>query len=196
MSKYAPREWAPDEKPMLPGSPSTPAHPTPLRFAYLFVGILVTITGGLGNALVAVNLVNLQGALGAYSTETAWLPAAYVMANASMNLLLVTFRQQFGLRLQMANVRLGQPVSFTVDALNNATLRGHVERIAPATGSNEVLRVAHNRYRNGYASYLEELDAQRNAFSAGNTVLQLRASLLAAHVDLYRALGGGWRPAP
>jgi len=99
MSKYAPREWAPDEKPMLPGSPSTPAHPTPLRFAYLFVGVLITITGGLGNALVSVNLINLQGALGAYSTETAWLPAAYVMANASMNLLLVKFRQQFGLRL-------------------------------------------------------------------------------------------------
>lgn len=36
---------------------------------------------------------------------------------------------------QMANVRLGQPVSFTVDALDNATLRGHVERISPATGS-------------------------------------------------------------
>ncbi|MGH8853350.1 MAG: MFS transporter [Telluria sp.] len=99
MSKYAPREWAPDEKPMLPGSPSTPAHPTPLRFAYLFVGILITITGGLGNALVSANLVHLQGALGAYSTETAWLPAAFVMANASMNLLLVKFRQQFGLRL-------------------------------------------------------------------------------------------------
>jgi len=99
MSKYAPREWAPDEKPMLPGSPSTPAHPTKLRLAYLAVGILVTITGGLGNALVAVNLINLQGVLGAYQTETAWLPAAYVMANASMNLLLVKFRQQFGLRL-------------------------------------------------------------------------------------------------
>jgi len=36
---------------------------------------------------------------------------------------------------QMADVRLGQPVSFTVDALNGAKLRGHVERIAPATGS-------------------------------------------------------------
>ncbi|WP_288381085.1 HlyD family secretion protein [uncultured Massilia sp.] len=36
---------------------------------------------------------------------------------------------------QMADVRLGQPVTFTVDALNGAKLRGHVERIAPATGS-------------------------------------------------------------
>ncbi len=57
----------------------------------------------------------------------------------------------------------------------------------------EVLRVAHNRYANGYASYLEELDAQRNSFSAEVAVLQLRASLLAAHVDLYRALGGAWK---
>ncbi|ALK98173.1 hemolysin secretion protein D [Massilia sp. WF1] len=36
---------------------------------------------------------------------------------------------------QMANVRLGQPVTFTVDALNHARLRGHVEQISPATGS-------------------------------------------------------------
>ncbi len=60
----------------------------------------------------------------------------------------------------------------------------------------EALRIAHNRYRNGYSSYLEELDAQRNAFNAETAVLQLRASWLAAHVDLYRALGGGWRVAP
>jgi multidrug resistance efflux pump len=36
---------------------------------------------------------------------------------------------------QMAHVRLGQSASFTVDALGNAQLRGHVERISPATGS-------------------------------------------------------------
>ncbi|HEX8478597.1 MAG TPA: MFS transporter [Telluria sp.] len=99
MSKYAPREWHPSEKPLMPGSPSTPDHSTAKRFAYLFVGLLVTLTGGLGNALVSVNLVSLQGTLGAYSTETNWLPAVYVMTNASMNLLLVKFRQQFGLRL-------------------------------------------------------------------------------------------------
>jgi multidrug efflux system outer membrane protein len=68
-----------------------------------------------------------------------------------------------------------------------------VEAQARQVASAEVLRIAHNRYANGYASYLEELDAQRNSFAADNNVLQLRASLLAAHVDLYRALGGGWR---
>ncbi|AVO58585.1 MFS transporter [Pseudomonas chlororaphis] len=98
MDSYAPRNWQPHEKPSLPGSPSTPLHPTHKRLAYALVGLLVAITGGLGNSLVVANLQYLQGALGATTAEMAWLPAAYVMTNVSMNLLLVKFRQQFGLR--------------------------------------------------------------------------------------------------
>lgn len=98
MDSYAPRNWQPHEKPSLPGSPSTPLHPTHKRLAYALVGLLVAITGGLGNSLVIANLPYLQGALGATTAEMAWLPAAYVMTNVSMNLLLVKFRQQFGLR--------------------------------------------------------------------------------------------------
>ncbi len=96
---YAPREWAPGEKPMLPGSPSTPLHPTHKRIAFGLVGLLISITGALSNALVTANLTNLQGVFGAYSNEIAWLPAVYVMGNISINLLLVKFRQQFGLRV-------------------------------------------------------------------------------------------------
>ena len=95
---YAPREWAPHEKPMLLGSPSTPFHSTPKRIAYGIVGLLVCMTGALGNAMVTANLQNLQGTFAAWSTEIAWLPAVYVMTNVSINLLLVKFRQQFGLR--------------------------------------------------------------------------------------------------
>ncbi|MTD25342.1 MFS transporter [Erwinia sorbitola] len=96
---YAPREWAPGEKPMLPGSPSTPLHPTHKRIAFGIVGLLICITGALSNALVTANLTNLQGVFGAYNNEIAWLPAVYVMGNISINLLLVKFRQQFGLRV-------------------------------------------------------------------------------------------------
>ncbi|MFK5732950.1 MFS transporter [Pseudomonas urmiensis] len=98
MDKYTPRQWLPHEKPTLPGSPSTPLHAPGTRLAYGAVGLLVAITGGLGNALVTANLTFLQGALGATTAEMAWLPAAFVMTNVSMNLLLVKFRQQFGLR--------------------------------------------------------------------------------------------------
>ncbi len=96
---YAPREWAPGEKPMLPGSPSTPLHPPHKRIAFGIVGLLICITGALSNALVTANLTNLQGVFGAYNNEIAWLPAVYVMGNISINLLLVKFRQQFGLRV-------------------------------------------------------------------------------------------------
>jgi hypothetical protein len=96
--KYKPHDWAPHERPTIPGSPSTPLHSTPKRLAFALVGIIVALTGGLGNALVVANLPYLQGPLGATQAEIAWLPAAYVMTNVSMNLLLVKFRQQFGLR--------------------------------------------------------------------------------------------------
>ncbi len=82
----------------MPGSPSTPLHSNARRWAFALVGVIVALTGGLGNALVIANLPYLQGALGATSQDIAWLPAAYIMTNVSMNLLLVKFRQQFGLR--------------------------------------------------------------------------------------------------
>jgi MFS family permease len=65
---------------------------------YFAVGVLIGVTAGLGNALVAVNLNFAQGTLGLYSNEAAWLTAAYLMTNTTANLLLVKFRQQFGLQ--------------------------------------------------------------------------------------------------
>lgn len=89
----------PHERPVLPGSPATPDHTTPWRLAYAFVGILVALTGSLGNAAVTADLPQLAGALGVTMTEAAWLPVVFVMTNACMNLLLVKFRMQYGLRL-------------------------------------------------------------------------------------------------
>jgi multidrug efflux system outer membrane protein len=67
------------------------------------------------------------------------------------------------------------------------------ETLLRQQAATEVLRVAHRRYQNGYASYLEELDAQRTAFATDQAVLQLKTAALAARVDLFRALGGGWQ---
>jgi MFS family permease len=81
----------------MPGSPATPEHPLARRIAYFFVAILVGLTGGFGNALISANLVNVQGTLGLYTDEAAWLSTAYLMTNICMNMLLIKFRQQFGL---------------------------------------------------------------------------------------------------
>ncbi|MDW8846621.1 efflux transporter outer membrane subunit [Erwinia sp. MMLR14_017] len=58
----------------------------------------------------------------------------------------------------------------------------------------EALRISRNRYQNGYASYLDELDAQRTLFTTQLNVVQVKNNLLQAQIDLYRALGGGWTP--
>ncbi len=49
------------------------------------------------------------------------------------------------------------------------------------------------RYRKGFDSYLGVLDAQRDLFAAQQLLIQSRLARLSNLVDLYRALGGGWR---
>ena len=60
----------------------------------------------------------------------------------------------------------------------------------------EALRIASNRYQNGYASYLDELDTQRTLFSTQLNLVTVKNNLLLAQIDLYRALGGGWQVNP
>ena len=48
------------------------------------------------------------------------------------------------------------------------------------------------RYKNGIASYLDLLDAQRSLFTAQQAVVQTRLAQLQSQVTLYKTLGGGW----
>ena len=51
------------------------------------------------------------------------------------------------------------------------------------------------RYRAGYSSYLEQLDAQRGLLAAELSLVQARTDRLVAAVALYQAMGGGWTQA-
>jgi multidrug efflux system outer membrane protein len=53
-------------------------------------------------------------------------------------------------------------------------------------------RLARKRYEGGYSSYLEVLDAEASLFNAELLYSQGQRDRLLAHVDLYKALGGGW----
>ncbi|MBL0944576.1 MAG: efflux transporter outer membrane subunit [Hydrogenophaga sp.] len=57
----------------------------------------------------------------------------------------------------------------------------------------ERLRLADLRYRNGVASFLDVLDAQRSLFAAQQAEAQVRLALQQNRVALYAALGGGWK---
>lgn len=66
--------------------------------------------------------------------------------------------------------------------------RLRAQRTALADG----LRLATNRYRAGYSSYLEQLDAQRGLLASELALIQTQADALTARVALYQAMGGGW----
>lgn len=57
----------------------------------------------------------------------------------------------------------------------------------------DAVRLATLRYTAGLSSYVEVLDAQQQLFPAQNTLSQIRLSRLLTLVQLYKALGGGWK---
>lgn len=58
----------------------------------------------------------------------------------------------------------------------------------------EAVRLAESRYRSGSDTMQALLDTQRTLFQAQDLAVQLRLENLLATIDLYKALGGGWRP--
>lgn len=66
---------------------------------------------------------------------------------------------------------------------------------AQASAETVRLKLSDLRYRNGVASQLDLLDAQRSLFSAQQAVVQTRLAQLQSQVGLYKTLGGGWKAA-
>jgi len=100
-------QFKPHERPAIPGSPYNPEHPPARMLAYGVIGALSGLTAGLGNALVTANLSYFQGTLGLTAKEAAWIPAAYATTYICSNLLLVKFRQQFGLERFLPMILVG-----------------------------------------------------------------------------------------
>jgi multidrug efflux system outer membrane protein len=57
----------------------------------------------------------------------------------------------------------------------------------------ESVNVSLMRYRGGTTTYLEVLDSQRSLFNAELTLAQARNNEYQSLVQLYKALGGGWK---
>ncbi len=81
------------------------------------------------------------------------------------------------------------------DALAGRDTLGEQVRAQQAQADAEAARfkLADLRYRNGVASYLDVLDAQRALFAAQQAVVQVQAQQAQNQVILYKVLGGGWK---
>jgi outer membrane protein, multidrug efflux system len=69
-----------------------------------------------------------------------------------------------------------------------------VQRERRIAAARRTLALANLRYTNGLAGYLDVLDAQRQLFSAEIDLASTTRDQLAAVVQIYKALGGGWDP--
>jgi multidrug efflux system outer membrane protein len=64
---------------------------------------------------------------------------------------------------------------------------------AQVAAARRTLELSQTRYEAGYAGYSDVLDAQRTSNNAQLQYLVSRKNRLAAAVDLFKALGGGWQ---
>jgi len=101
-------------------------------------------------------------------------------------------------RAAQARYSYEQTVLLALEEVNDALVGVRATRDVAAAQERQAdalrsaFRLADRRYQNGISSYLEVLDAQRNLFTAELALAQAQRLQLAAAVELYKALGGGW----
>lgn len=83
------------------------------------------------------------------------------------------------------------------DALaGQATLQQQSEaQRAQVQADSKRLQLSDLRYRNGVASYLDLLDAQRLLLTTEQALVMTKVAAAARWVTLYKVLGGGWTEA-
>ena len=154
--------------------------------------------------------VSLTGSLGSESKELSGLFAAKA-GFWSVGLLptLVLFDsgkrdarlEQATAQQQQALAAYQQAIQVGFKEVRDALLAGHERALAEQATATQVqaaargLEIARKRHEAGYSAYLEVLDAQRAANDATLAHIRNRQLRLVAAVELFKALGGGWREA-
>ncbi|MER5173419.1 MFS transporter [Thioclava kandeliae] len=106
--------------------PPPPFEPKPRLhvLGYIVASIVVAIAMSLSQGFTTANAQRIAGDLGASQTESLWLTAAYMIPRASLSLMLVKLRTQYGLRnfaiLSVACFALVNFATLWVDGLHSA----------------------------------------------------------------------------
>jgi multidrug efflux system outer membrane protein len=154
----------------------------------------IALTAGLGTASNELSGLFKSGAWGFTFSPQATLPifdAGRNQANLASS--------QAGRDIAVAQYEKAIQTAFreVADALAGRATLGEqlAAQQAQAHAEADRFRLADLRYRNGIASSLDLLDAQRTLFATEQAVAQTRLAVLQNQVTLYKALGGG-APAP
>jgi outer membrane protein TolC len=126
----------------------------------------------------------LLGSLVAPLINKRVIQAEFDYANASQLATLYTYNQQI--------------VSSYIEVHNQWTMLRNLEqsyqlKTKESTVLNESISISDQLYRNSRATYLEVLEAQENALETRIELVQIKKTQLQSQVNLYKALGGGWK---
>lgn len=134
----------------------------------------------------AVNTFSLGGALSVVESIFGIRANQRALANARSNerITLLTYANTIRTALKQVDDSLFNA---------NANLRREEGQSATLEQAQRALRLAELEYREGTGNLQSVLDAQRTQFTAEDSLSQIRLSRLNSALDLYVALGGGWR---
>ena len=151
--------------------------------------------------------ISLTGEFGTESSDlsdllsgsnTVWLLGADLLQpifNAGRNRANLSAKEelayQAGLNYQKVVLQALKEVSDEVRAFQSSSDNFKAQR-SLVMSTQEYLRLAQLRYRNGVASSLDLMDAQRQLFSAEKALASAQLQRLQSMTRLYRALAGGW----
>jgi NodT family efflux transporter outer membrane factor (OMF) lipoprotein len=151
----------------------------------------ISLTGSVGSASTELSGLFKSGSFGWTFAPQAVLPifdlgrvsAGVDAARAGRDIAVAQYEQSIQTAFrEVADALAGQ-------ATYSEQLRA---QRAVAIAEQDRFNLSDLRYRNGAASYLDLLDAQRSLFQAQQLAVQANLARLQNQVTLYRVLGGGW----
>lgn len=152
----------------------------------------IALTAALGTASHALGGLFAAGS-GAWSFQPAISLPLFDAGRVASNVDLAEARQSVAVADYERTIQQAfREVADLLAAREHLATQAQAQDAAARTQA-ERLRLADARYQAGISSYLEVLDAQREAFTAQQGAVQTRRLLLASAAQLYKALGGGPR---
>ncbi|MBQ5946391.1 efflux transporter outer membrane subunit [Massilia sp. ST3] len=154
----------------------------------------ITLTGSVGSASTELSGLFKSGSYGWTFAPQAILPIFDYGRNTAV---LGSARAQRDVAVAQYERSIQTAFREVADALAGQATFSEQLRAQRAVAEAEADRfnLSDLRYRNGAASYLDLLDAQRSLFQAQQLAIQANLLRLQNQVTLYRVLGGGWTEA-
>lgn len=150
----------------------------------------ITLTAGLGTASRALSGLFDQGS-GAWNFLPALSLPLFDAGRTAANVDLAEVRKEIAVvEYEKAIQQAFREVADLLAARGKLADQFNAYDAAAKTQA-ERLKLADARYQAGISSYLEVLDAQRDAYAAQQAAVQARRAVLSAATQLYKALGGG-----